>query len=316
MIKSILCKSLLLSLVIFFVVSLQAQRITVPLGGNTYSSSKEKTGGTVTRNGIESWTSSATTFTTYVRVTQTGTLRVWLNLKIPAGKSTLQITVAGTSKKINAEDKDIDSKDYYVGEWKITDTGYIAFQIKGISKTGNTFADIVNLELEGTVINDLTAYTKNNEGNFFYWGRRGPSVHLNYVIPEKVNAEWFYNEVTVPVGQDVMGSYFMADGFGEGYFGMQVNSPTERHILFSVWSPFKTDNPKEIPEDQKIQLLKKGEGVHAGEFGNEGSGGQSYLNYNWKAGTTYRFLLHGLPEGNGFTTYTAYFYTPKMKRGI
>lgn len=53
----------------------------------------------------------------------------------------------------------------------------------------------------------------------------------------------------------------MANGFGEGYFGMQVNSETERRILFSVWSPFKTDNPKEIPDDHKITLNKVGQQV-------------------------------------------------------
>jgi hypothetical protein len=47
-------------------------------------------------------------------------------------------------------------------------------------------------------------------------------------------------EITVPVGQDPIGSYFMANGFGEGYFGFQVNSKTERRVLFSVWSPFRT----------------------------------------------------------------------------
>lgn len=43
------------------------------------------------------------------------------------------------------------------------------------------------------------------------------------------------------------------------------------------------------------------------DFGNEGSGGQSYLRYNWKAGQTYQFLLRGRPVENGYTTYTAYF---------
>jgi len=283
-------------------------RINVPLGGNTWSSGV-KSGGNVTNYGIENWTKESTMFTIYVRVAKTGTIKVWLNMKVPEGKSKIELSINGRSKKMNAEG--VDAKDYYVGEWKIVDTGYIAFHLKGISKAGETFGDIANLELEGTAINEHTAFTKNNEGNFFYWGRRGPSVHLNYVIPVNTNVEWFYNEVTVPKGQDVIGSYFMADGFGEGYFGMQVNSPTERHILFSVWSPFKTNNPKEIPEDQKIQLLKKGDGVHAGEFGDEGSGGQSYMNYNWKAGTTYKFLLHGHPDGADHTTYSAYFYTPE-----
>ena len=81
-----------------------------------------------------------------------------------------------------------------------------------------------------------------------------------------------------------MHSYYMVAGFGEGYFGMQYNSPTERRVLFSVWSPFDTQDPKLIADAQKIKLLRKGKDVHIGEFGNEGSGGQSYLLYPWKAG--------------------------------
>ena len=283
-------------------------KIQVPIGGNTWASG-DKTGGRVTNKGIINWTNPKITFSTYVRINKTGSLKVSINVGVPQGESSIEISINGHSKKINVEGSG--TKEYLAGEWEISDTGYIAIQLKGLSKTGEVFGNVSTLELEGSVINDHTAFTKNNEGNFFHWGRRGPSVHLNYMVPENTNAEWFYNEVTVPEGQDVIGSYFMADGFGEGYFGMQVNSPTERHILFSVWSPFKTNNPKEIPEDQKITLLKKGKGVHGGEFGNEGSGGQSYLNYNWKAGTTYKFLLHGQPDGENHTTYTAYFFTPE-----
>jgi len=132
-------------------------------------------------------------------------------------------------------------------------------------------------------------------------------VHLTYTMPTEKKIKWFYNEVTIPVGLDPIGSYFMANGFAEGYFGIQVNSENERRILFSVWSPFKTDNPAAIPEDQKIKLLKKGEGVYTGEFGNEGSGGQSYLKYKWDAGKTYQFLNSVEPDGSGSTNYTAYF---------
>src|SRR5699024_1393181 len=89
---------------------------------------------------------------------------------------------------------------------------------------------------------------------------------------------------------------------------------TERRVLFSVWSPYDTNNPKEVPKDQRIKLVKKGGGVHAGKFGNEGSGGQSYLQYHWEAGNTYKFLLHGKPNGDGSTTYTAYFYAPEKEK--
>jgi hypothetical protein len=146
----------------------------------------------------------------------------------------------------------------------------------------------------------------------FHFGRRGPSVHLRYEIPsESSDIEWFYNEITIPEGNDVQGSYYMANGFAEGYFGIQVNSPTERRILFSVWSPYKTDKPGEIPDEYKIIMLKKGADVITKEFGNEGSGGQSYRKFFWKAGNTYRFLLNGHPSVNSSTDYTAYFYAPE-----
>ena len=136
-------------------------------------------------------------------------------------------------------------------------------------------------------------------------------MHLNYPFADSVRAKWFYNEITVPKGQDVVGSYYMANGFGEGYFGIQVNSTTERRVLFSVWSPYSTDDPKSIPADMRITMLKKGKEVYTGEFGNEGSGGQSFLRYNWKAGNTYRFLLKGEPDNQNNTTYTAYFFAPE-----
>ena len=104
----------------------------------------------------------------------------------------------------------------------------------------------------------------------------------------------------------------MANGFGERlHFGMQVNSETERRILFSVWSPFKTDNPKEIPDDHKITLNKVGQQVKTGEFGTRGSGGQSYM-YNWSCRVkTYKFLLKDNQDNKGNTDYTTWFFAPE-----
>lgn len=139
-----------------------------------------------------------------------------------------------------------------------TDTGYIAIRIKGIEKFGRNFAAISKYEITGSAINSQTAFVKNDDGNFFYWGRRGASVHLNYISPLSTKPKWFYNEVTVPQGQDIIGSFFMADGFSEGYFGMQVNSENERRILFSIWSPFSTDNPRKVPKEDRITHSEKG----------------------------------------------------------
>ncbi len=290
-----------------------APAISLPLGGNAYSSLHQDAERTLSNGGITNWSDPKEHFTAYLRVSKPGTLVISFgNKPVVEGLSTLEFSINNQPKKISLEE--LKPFERNIGEWNIQDTGYVAITIKGISKSAGKFPSIQNLNIGGTAIEGQTAYVKNNEGNFFYWGRRGPSVHLNYQQPENVNAAWYYNEVTVPKGEDNTGSYFMATGFGEGYFGMQVNSPTERHILFSVWSPFNTDDPKSIPESQKIKMLRKGEGVHTGEFGNEGSGGQSYLNYMWKAGNAYKFLLHGLPGKDSSTTYTAYFFGPETNK--
>lgn len=282
--------------------------IQVPVGGNTYAQGNMPNASMITNAGIEAWTDKETQFSTYLRINQPGTIKIALNAKAD-GKSELMLTLNGKSKVLTVRGSTFSL--YDVGEWNVKDTGYLKIVLSGLSKTGERFADVSDYQVGGTAISAKTAFVKNNDGNFFYWGRRGPSVHLNYPFPDSIKAEWFYNEVTVPEGQDLMGSYFMAVGFGEGYFGMQVNSATERRILFSVWSPYSSDDPKSIPQDMRITLLKKGADVHAGEFGNEGSGGQSYLRYTWKAGNTYKFLLKGEPNGANNTTYTAYFFAPE-----
>lgn len=286
--------------------------IIVPIGGNAWRTDKDTTGGNISDEGIVHWSNLDARYIAYFRLGSIGKFKLYLNTSTPKGKSKIAVTMLGSTKTVSVSEST--SKDIYIGEWTAADTGYMAVKIKGIAKTDSLFANISSIKLEGLAIDSKTTFVKNNEGQFFYWGRRGPSVHLGYTIPDGVNAEWFYNEVTVPKGNDVLGSYFMADGFGEGYFGMQVNSPTERHILFSVWSPFNTDDPKAIPDDQKIIMLKKGENVHTGEFGSEGSGGQSYLNYIWRAGQTYKFLVHAKPDGKGRTEYTAYFFAPELSK--
>lgn len=286
--------------------------VVIPIGGNTWRLGDDTTGGDVTNEGIVNWTSKSIQFETYVRFAKKCKVKLWVNLQVPFGQSKIAISALKITRKITASGDY--AKDYYAGEWEIPDSGYMTFQIKGLNKTGTSFAKIKSIRLLDSAIEEKTAFVRDNEGELFYWGRRGPSVHLSYETPDEINAEWFYNEVIVPPGNDVVGSYFMVDGFAEGYFGMQVNSPTERRILFSVWSPYKTDHPGQVPDDQKITLVKKGGNVHTGEFGNEGSGGQGYMFYNWQAGNIYKFLLHAKPADGNHTVYSAYFFEPEVNK--
>lgn len=288
----------------FLLTVVHSQTITLPVGGNAWVLNK---GGDlrIRNNGVNRWTQDGSGFTAYIRVARPGTLKVWLQTDKATSTDELSVGIDGSEKVTTVRGGDTSS---YAGEWMLKDSGYVAIVVKGLRKQGAAYPNVRALRLEGTAITANASYTPNNEGNFFHWGRRGPSVHINYQLPKDIDAEWFYNEVTVPEGNDVLGSYFMANGFGEGYFGIQVNGPSERRVLFSVWSPFHTDDPKAIPEDQKINMLRKGPEVYTGEFGNEGAGGQSFLKYNWKAGETQKFLLRVVPEGELHTIYTAYFF--------
>ncbi|MFN8346614.1 MAG: DUF3472 domain-containing protein [Spirosomataceae bacterium] len=281
---------------------------TVPIGGNAWLLRPEDTSEKITPEGLLRWTHPGTVCRTYVRVNQAGQLKVSVTLKTDGGPGKINVTVLGKTVELTLTPNT--TKEYFAGEWSVKE-GYAVVDLQGVSKTGTDFAAIQNIRVSGSAVNAETVFVKDNTDHYFYWGRRGPSVHLKYTLPVNEKIEWFYNELTVPEKSDVIGSYFMANGFAEGYFGIQVNSAAERRILFSVWSPFKTDNPKAIPDDQKIVLLKKGEGVYTGEFGNEGAGGQSYLKYNWKAGQTYRFLLQGKPVAGNCTVYSAYFFAPE-----
>ncbi len=285
-----------------------ANKLIVPVGGNTWTIN----GGKVTNNGLIQWESSATIVKTYIYLSQSGTLNLSLNMN-PGGKNILKLTIQGVSKQVTVEGSL--EKEFYVGKWEHVNKGYVIIQLQGVSKSAASFGTITSFGISGTSINSETAFVKDNNDNYFYWGRRGPSVHLKYNTPSSQITD-FYSEIHVPKGNDVIGSYFMANGFAEGYFGIQVNSLTERRILFSVWSPYATDNPASIPAEFKITMLKKGNNVNAGEFGNEGAGGQSYLVYPWKAGKTYKFLLRGQPQSDNSTIYTAYFFTPEQNKWL
>lgn len=283
------------------------ESVFVPMSGNGYVLNN-MAGAHLSKHGIVKWTAPDAYAAAFFRVNSPGKLKISLKAKVESGSSKLRVTVL--NKKVTVNVSDQEWQIIPVGTFKVTEPGYVAVTIEGQKKSGVVYADISDIVVEAPAATEPMNFVRDFSDHF---GRRGPSVHLKYTLPEE-DVEYFYTEVTVPANQDVIGSYFMAAGFGEGYFGMQVNSESERRILFSVWSPFDTQDPKNIPDDQKIRMMRKGEGVHVGEFGNEGSGGQSYLVYPWESENTYRFLTRIYPDGEGNTIYTGYFYATDESR--
>lgn len=283
----------------------QAEEWQVPVAGNVYPALGQDSGDGLQRNGMLAWSEPDHVYSLYFHLDRPSTIKLSAQAQVSEGESTLEFSALDRSYQVVIDNRQLQSIE--IGELQISEAGYVQVDIRGVSKTADRFAQIQQLIVESETPGLRLTCVSSNEGNMFYWGRRGPSVHLSYRSESREPIRFAYSELTIPEGLDPIGSYFMANGFGEGYFGIQVNSPTERRVLFSVWSPFQTDNPREIPEEQRIVLLAKGPEVRTGEFGNEGSGGQSFLVYPWRAGVTYRFLTEVKPDGKGNTIYTSWF---------
>lgn len=279
-----------------------AQRYAVPLAGNAFIIEGDNSD-MINENGLVNWKSDKARVAVYVKIMSAGTINISLNSKIADGAATIKVEAGGSSHNITVR-----SREYAETEPLVISSispGYLKIVLTGLKRTPQGFPDVKEILLSGSSLAVPPVYS--NSADMYYWARRGPSDHIHYIVRAK-NVSYFYNELTVPADMDQSGTYAMAAGFSHGYFGAQVNSDSERRILFSVWSPFKTDNPQQIPDDQRIKLIRKGNGVITNDFGNEGAGAQSYLHYAWKAGVAYGFLLKASPGENGSTDYTAWFH--------
>lgn len=132
------------------------------------------------------------------------------------------------------------------------------------------------------------------------------AVHNRWIIPKNFgDIKEMVTSIRVPHGSDPETTYWMANGFSNGYMGMQHNSGTERRILFSVWDDGKGST---------VDLVAKGKGAIAEGFGGEGTGAHAYIHYNWKPGQTVFFKVTAkVDKAKNGATYSGYFSTNKGK---
>ena len=275
--------------------------------------------------GVSDWSDAKEKLVWYGKINTPGKLEISVSLRLPpraisrftlrvngqTSQQTLKQTPSQTlSQTLKAVAKGKESGGPVTisfGTVQIAAVGYQRFELEGTQRDQTTFGDIDALVLSGPA--SLDAHF-----NLIAPQRGAPSVHLRYPVPpsdgKDPNVTWFYNEVRAKT--DPLWSYYMACGWHRGYFGMQVNSPTERRIIFSVWdSGGEAKDRDKVGADNRVRLLAKGQDVYAGDFGNEGTGGHSHLVYNWKTGQTYRFLVSAQPDGAA-TIYSGYFFFPEQ----
>ncbi|NNV55215.1 DUF3472 domain-containing protein [Limnovirga soli] len=258
-----------------------------------------------TKNGLINWSNTAQSIEYWCVVQQPGKAIISVNARSKKG-ATLLVSIAGNQFQvvIPASRK---IKKYTIGSINMADTGALKISITCLHANGKEIANIQSIELNSATNNAFFINTKER--------RNAASVHLLYPITDSDKIIAFYNEITVPKGADLIHTYYMACGFTRGYFGIQVNSPTERRVIFSIWDAGnEAVDRKNVADTNRVQLLAKGINVEASDFGNEGTGGHSHWVFNWQADSTYKFMVTAYPDTAAKTTiYAAYFFAPELK---
>jgi Domain of unknown function (DUF3472)/Domain of unknown function (DUF5077) len=252
------------------------------------------------RRGITGWTDPETKVVWFGEFKHPGPLTCALVLRLShSAESRLRLTLAGSSYELLARGTATNPVVVPAGRFNIRAPGYQRLTLESLNPPGTPAGEIMAIVLDGPACVDA---------HFNLAPRRNAaSVHLFYPIPGLTNIDAFYCEVTAL--EDPLWTYYMACGWHRGYFGMQVNSPTERRIIFSVWDsggePVDRDR---VRTEDRVQLVAKGQGVYAGDFGNEGTGGHSHLVFPWRTGQKQRFLVTARPVGSTHTIFTGYYF--------
>jgi len=256
-------------------------------------------------DGITRWKGSDVSVAWYGQFKTAGKLTVQVKLQVPANvEAKVRLRVGDQSHSVavlgQAEATEVD-----FGEFEIATAGYHALRLESLNGANQPNGDIVALVLSGSAIKGAHFNLKPR--------RNAASVHLVYPVPDDVKVSAFYCEMTGL--EDPLWTYYMACGWHRGYFGMQVNSPTERRIIFSVWdSGNEAIDRKKVAAADRVTLVAKGDDVYSGDFGNEGTGGHSHLKFSWKTGQKQRFLVTAEPVSETHTIFAGYYFRPDTKQ--
>lgn len=293
-----------LALLLATVIS-RAEELRVP--AFTAYTEPNANGARVSQNsGITGWRDPNLKVLWFGEIKTPGAIAAAVSLRLPTNAvSKLRLGVAGQSRDAEVKGAGTNLVLAHFGSFTIKEAGYQRFTLESLNEVGKPFGDLDALVIDGVTTNTAHFNLKPR--------RNAASVHLSYPVARGTNVAAFYCEVTGV--EDPVATYYEACGWHRGYFGMQVNSATERRIIFSVWdSGGEAVDRKKVSDENRVTLIAKGEGVSSGDFGNEGTGGHSHLVYNWKTGDKQKFFVTAQPTNSTFTIYSGYWFHPEQKK--
>ncbi len=146
------------------------------------------------------WSSTDDVLRTYFRIEKSGKLDIGIRCKVSSGTTELDATFNGEAKRLSINNTT--NTVVFINSFDIPQAGYYYIDIKGIEKSSAVFAEINAIMLGNSAVDGGVHYIKEE---YFYWGRRGPSVHLAYQTPSTASdIVYFYNEITVPAKNDIV----------------------------------------------------------------------------------------------------------------
>ncbi len=224
--------------------------------------------------------------------------------------------------KISISDDGQTWHDYAEGEFQATfhsfwphpDEHYVPILFQKMVSTAFVKLSVLSTNDGALTISDLNWITDITDADVmacsfasFKGHRMATSVHLRYQMPP---SRRFYNEMTIQ--KSAPESYFMACGFTGGYFGLQELKNKKKVLIFSVWDLPEEREGEALLEHLQTRCEFKIPEVRIGRFGGEGTGGQSFMDVDWKIGETYRFMVECEPLADQRIAFSAYFFDPEV----
>lgn len=263
-------------------------------------------GARISRDGIASWTDPRITTSWYGEIKTPGKIMAALSVRVPEGaEARFKLTVGDESLTAHVQGTGTTIRVSF-GEYHLKKAGYTRFQLTSLNPAGTSPGDVDALVLDGPA----------SQGAHFNLEQRrnAPSVSLHYAVPRDTTISLFYNEVVVVT--DPVDTSYKVVVFDQGYFGLQVLSPTVRRIIFAVWDMGVARPAKERTGgagENRVRLLAMGEGVEANEMGQEITGGKARLVYPWVTGQVQKFVVTARADGT-HTDFTGYWFHPERRQ--
>ncbi|WP_373280232.1 DUF5077 domain-containing protein [Marinifilum fragile] len=147
--------------------------ISVPIAGNSWVINHTNLNSEmITENGVSNWNNKESVIRTWFWVERAGEIQLGVRAKNASGESKVMFSFNNENKEIKLSNSDFSK--LAIGSFTVAKSGYYYVDVKGVEKSGTTFGTFTDILIGGEVTSKPVICVKDD----FYWGRRGPSVHL------------------------------------------------------------------------------------------------------------------------------------------